>query len=150
MRGPCVARNRARPAFPLPPAVRELLAWRERGQAERWTGQRGFIGFGRGVAAALLVTLAGCAVGPDFVAPVADQWLEWRKKSLQTGPEEYRDWWRVFHDPILDRLIEIAYGQNLTLLSAGTRVLLARSWELPLASSIRRNSWRPARCPIIF
>ena len=50
-----------------------------------------------------------------------------RNKSLQTGPEEYRDWWRVFHDPILDRLIEIAYSQNLTLLSAGTKVLQARA-----------------------
>jgi NodT family efflux transporter outer membrane factor (OMF) lipoprotein len=81
-------------------------------------------------AAALLVSLAGCAVGPDFVpplAPVADSWLEWRNKSLQTGPEEYRDWWRVFHDPILDRLIDIAYSQNLTLLSAGTKVLQARA-----------------------
>jgi NodT family efflux transporter outer membrane factor (OMF) lipoprotein len=58
---------------------------------------------------------------------VADTWLEWRNKSLQTGPEEYRDWWRVFHDPILDRLIDIAYSQNLTLLSAGTKVLQARA-----------------------
>jgi NodT family efflux transporter outer membrane factor (OMF) lipoprotein len=79
---------------------------------------------------ALLVTLTGCAVGPDFappVAPVADTWIEWRNKSLQTGPQEYEDWWRVFHDPILDRLIEIAYSQNLTLLSAGTKVLEARA-----------------------
>ena len=34
MRGPCLARARARPAFPLPSAVREILAWRERGQAD--------------------------------------------------------------------------------------------------------------------
>jgi len=84
----------------------------------------------RGAIAVLLLVLAGCAVGPDFVtppAPVANSWLEWRNKSLQSGPEEYRDWWRVFHDPILDRLIEIAYSQNLTLLSAGTRVLQARA-----------------------
>ena len=79
---------------------------------------------------ALLVALAGCAVGPDFAppaAPVANSWLEWRNKSLQTGPQENRDWWRVFRDPILDRLIDIAYEQNLTLLSAGTRVLQARA-----------------------
>ena len=129
MRGPCLARARARPACPLPSAVREILAWRERGEADRRTGQH-FFGFSRGIAAAMLVTLTGCAVGPDFappLAPVADHWLEWRNKSLQTGPEEYRDWWRVFHDPILDRLVEIAYAQNLTLLSAGTRVLQARA-----------------------
>jgi NodT family efflux transporter outer membrane factor (OMF) lipoprotein len=99
-------------------------------------GRRGALtGLGRALAAVLLVDLAGCAVGPDFappVAPVADHWLEWRNKSLQTGPEEYRDWWRVFHDPILDRLIDIAYSQNLTLLSAGTKVLQARA-ELGVA-----------------
>jgi NodT family efflux transporter outer membrane factor (OMF) lipoprotein len=99
-------------------------------------GRRGDLtGLGRALAAVLLVDLAGCAVGPDFappVAPVADHWLEWRNKSLLTGPEEYRDWWRVFHDPILDRLIDIAYSQNLTLLSAGTKVLQARA-ELGVA-----------------
>ncbi|WGJ13019.1 efflux transporter outer membrane subunit [Methylocapsa sp. D3K7] len=92
-------------------------------------------GVGPGLAAVLLAGLTGCAVGPDFappVAPVADHWLEWRNKSLQSGPEEYRDWWGVFHDPILDRLIDIAYSQNLTLLSAGTKVLQARA-ELGVA-----------------
>ncbi len=122
--------DRARLAFTLRSAWRETFSWRERVKAERNTGRRGSVaGFGCGFAA-LLVTLAGCAVGPDFappVAPVADTWLEWRNKSLQTGPEEYRDWWRVFHDPILDRLIDIAYSQNLTLLSAGTKVLQARA-----------------------
>ena len=90
---------------------------------------------GRWLVAVLLVSVAGCAVGPDFAppaAPVASNWLEWRNKSLQTGPEEYRDWWRVFRDPILDQLIDIAYSQNLTLLSAGTKVLQARA-ELGVA-----------------
>ena len=119
--GTFVASNRAGPAFALP-AI---------GNPEREADRRGAVmGLGRGVIAALLVTLAGCAVGPDFTpppAPQASNWLEWRNKSLQTGPEEYRDWWRVFHDPILDRLIEIAYSQNLPLLSAGTKVLQARA-----------------------
>ena len=100
-------------------------------------GRHGVLsGLRQGLAAAsLLAGLTGCAVGPDFappVAPVADHWLEWRNKSLQSGPEEYRDWWGVFHDPILDRLIDIAYSQNLTLLSAGTKVLQARA-ELGVA-----------------
>jgi NodT family efflux transporter outer membrane factor (OMF) lipoprotein len=67
--------------------------------------------------------------GPDFVAPeapVADKWLEWRNKSLKPS-ESPADWWRVFHDPVLNRLIETAYSQNLTLLSAGTKVLQARA-----------------------
>jgi hypothetical protein len=83
-----------------------------------------------GIAVVLLVALSGCAVGPDFVpppAPVASSWLEWRNKSLKTGEYEYRDWWRLFRDPVLDRLIALAYEQNLTLLSAGTKVLQARA-----------------------
>jgi NodT family efflux transporter outer membrane factor (OMF) lipoprotein len=73
--------------------------------------------------------LNGCMTGPDFVAPVApvaDTWLEWRSKGLKSS-EAPQDWWRVFHDPVLSRLTEIAYSQNLTLLSAGARVLQARA-----------------------
>jgi NodT family efflux transporter outer membrane factor (OMF) lipoprotein len=82
------------------------------------------------VAGALVLALVGCAVGPNFAtppSPVAATWLEWRNKSLKTGSQEYGNWWRVFHDPKLDRLIELAYAQNLTLLSAGTKVLQARA-----------------------
>ncbi|MGQ0444153.1 MAG: efflux transporter outer membrane subunit, partial [Beijerinckiaceae bacterium] len=74
--------------------------------------------------------VGACAVGPDFAppsAPVAPTWLEWRNKTLKTGDYEYRDWWRSFHDPVLDQLIAIAYAQNLTLLSAGAKVLQARA-----------------------
>ncbi len=47
----------------------------------------------------LSTMLAGCAVGPDFAtppAPVADTWLEWRNRSLKTGPEEYRVQSQIF------------------------------------------------------
>ncbi|MBV9202613.1 MAG: efflux transporter outer membrane subunit [Alphaproteobacteria bacterium] len=73
---------------------------------------------------------AGCLVGPDFSspsAPVAEKWLEAGEPSVDTRNQEYRDWWKVFHDPVLDRLIETAYNQNLTLVSAGTQVLQARA-----------------------
>jgi NodT family efflux transporter outer membrane factor (OMF) lipoprotein len=82
------------------------------------------------VAAAILLQCAGCLVGPDFKepsAPVAEKWLEAGNTSVDTRNQEYRDWWKVFHDPVLDRLIEIAYNQNLTLVSAGTQVLEARA-----------------------
>ena len=82
------------------------------------------------LAAALLLPCAGCMVGPDFTspsAPVAGKWLESNNPSVDTRNQEYRDWWKVFHDPVLNRLIEIAYNQNLTLVSAGTKVLEARA-----------------------
>lgn len=79
---------------------------------------------------ALPLCCAGCLVGPDFSspsAPVAEKWLESDNPSVDTRNQEYRDWWTVFHDPVLNRLIEIAYNQNLTLVDAGTRVIEARA-----------------------
>jgi NodT family efflux transporter outer membrane factor (OMF) lipoprotein len=79
---------------------------------------------------AVLLPCSGCLVGPNFSepsAPVAEKWLEAGNPSVDTRNQEYRDWWSVFHDPVLNRLIEIAYNQNLTLVSAGTQVLEARA-----------------------
>jgi NodT family efflux transporter outer membrane factor (OMF) lipoprotein len=86
-------------------------------------------------AASVTVLLAGCMVGPDYrspPAPAATKYLEANQASVETKKEEYEAWWRVFHDPVLDRLIQIAYNQNLTLVAAGTRVLQARA-ELGVA-----------------
>ncbi len=79
-------------------------------------------------ATALLAT--GCMVGPDFQRPpakVANQWSESKDTGLDTSRIEYRDWWTVFNDPALARLIAIAYSDNLGLLAAGVRVLEARA-----------------------
>ncbi len=78
---------------------------------------------------------AACMVGPDYRSPpveVAANYLEAGNPSVLTRSEEYRDWWSVFRDPVLDRLIAIAYNQNLSLVAAGTRVLQARA-ELGVA-----------------
>ncbi|HTV45121.1 MAG TPA: efflux transporter outer membrane subunit [Stellaceae bacterium] len=90
---------------------------------------------GRVLALALPLVATGCMVGPDYRSPqvrVAARFLEASNPSVETRREEYRDWWQVFRDPVLDRLIDIAYHQNLTLLAAGTRVLQARA-ELGVA-----------------
>ncbi len=46
---------------------------------------------------------------------------------MKTGPSEYSNWWKAFNDPVLDRLIEWAYRENLSLRIAGVRVLEARA-----------------------
>lgn len=79
---------------------------------------------------ALPLPLLACAVGPDYIppaAPATDKFLGAGNHSIKTGHQDYRDWWRGFHDPTLNQLIQSAYEQNLTLLSAGTRVLQARA-----------------------
>jgi NodT family efflux transporter outer membrane factor (OMF) lipoprotein len=72
----------------------------------------------------------GCLVGPDFAepaAPAADKWLEASNPSVKSDRQEYEQWWTVYNDPVLNRLTETAYNQNLSLVSAGTRVLEARA-----------------------
>jgi len=79
---------------------------------------------------ALALCAPGCAVGPNFTtpaAPVAGKWIEDGNKALDPGAAEHRDWWNVFSDSSLTRLIQLAYERNLTLQSAGARVLEARA-----------------------
>ena len=78
----------------------------------------------------LALWLQGCTLGPDFkapVAPVADQWLEQGSQTVDATTSARQNWWAVFNDPRLTRLIELAYQQNLSLRTAGVRVLEARA-----------------------
>ncbi len=81
------------------------------------------------VAVILLVT--GCSmVGPDFVkpeAPVETEWMEARDPQIKTEPSDYKEWWAVFNDPVLNSLVETAYQQNLPLQISGIRILQARA-----------------------
>jgi NodT family efflux transporter outer membrane factor (OMF) lipoprotein len=67
----------------------------------------------------------GFKVGPNYckpAAPIADEWIDSTNPRLETGPMETAGWWRVFGDPVLDRLINISYQQNITLREAGFRI----------------------------
>jgi NodT family efflux transporter outer membrane factor (OMF) lipoprotein len=78
-----------------------------------------------------IFSLSGCIkVGPDFVRPKAalsPEWIEAQDKRVNQASADYRSWWKAFNDPVLDRLIERAYRGNLSLQSAGLRVLQARA-----------------------
>jgi len=72
----------------------------------------------------------GCTVGPNFTRPkveVSPTWLDANDWRVKTGPAQYRNWWKAFNDPVLDRLIDRAYRGNLSLRIAGVRVLEARA-----------------------
>lgn len=80
------------------------------------------------VLAASSLTLAACAVGPTYHAPVtapasfhnADP-----AAFVTARPEE--DWWKQFNDPVLDELETRALGANLDLRVALDRVKEARA-----------------------
>ena len=89
----------------------------------------------------LMPSLSGCTswrdyvrngfkVGPNYArpaAPVAEAWIDANDASVRKSENEVCDWWKVFHDPVLDSLICTAYRQNLTLRQAGFRILQARA-----------------------
>ena len=80
------------------------------------------------VLAALIAS--GGALGPDYQepeAPVESDWLETGDERISSKQPVDPEWWRTaFRDPLLDELVEAALQQNLTLRSAGLRVLQAQ------------------------
>jgi NodT family efflux transporter outer membrane factor (OMF) lipoprotein len=78
----------------------------------------------------VLLAFAGCMVGPNYQRPkvsVSPGWGDAGDRRVSTESTTYRDWWRAFNDPVLDRLVARAYRDNLTLQQAGVRVLQARA-----------------------
>ncbi len=71
----------------------------------------------------------GCKVGPEYcrpVEPVASEWIDYTDARVKSTPADLAAWWMTFNDPALNRLVETAYLQNLTLREAGARILEAR------------------------
>lgn len=100
-----------------------------------------------GLAAILLATaLAGCVVGPDYARPsvetpyaykqggvredspgyVAARKKGWRE-ARPADAVERGDWWRVFHDATLDRLIRLVDVDNQSLRQAVANYRQARA-----------------------
>jgi NodT family efflux transporter outer membrane factor (OMF) lipoprotein len=76
----------------------------------------------------LLAFLAGCKVGPSFAPPresVPDRYAGASAGSTSAG-EPVSFWWREFHDPELDRLVEEVSAGNLDLKVSYVRIVEAR------------------------
>lgn len=88
-------------------------------------------GFGRCSIAVIFLLNGGCTeLGPDYARPdvgVSPNWLDASNSRVRTGAGDPSRWWKVFNDPVLDRLVDAAYRQNLSLRVAGVRVLEARA-----------------------
>jgi outer membrane protein, multidrug efflux system len=77
---------------------------------------------------ALLLTVAGCKVGPNYKRPVVDVPAAYRAPDLSaqvnSGPSiGDSKWWTVFQDEQLQSLIRIALQENYDVRIAATRVL---------------------------
>ena len=94
------------------------------------------------VSVALLLLLAGCSVGPDYVRPeleaeVPDKWAGQTPEPVVTMAEALTDsaslaggrwrWWESFGDTTLNGLVDDALEFNNDLAAAAGRVLEARA-----------------------
>ncbi len=79
----------------------------------------------------LLLLAAGCvAVGPDYERPdvaVPERWREVGDPALVPDQTVTRNWWTVFDDSLLERLIAEAERDNLDMRRAVARVREARA-----------------------
>jgi len=78
---------------------------------------------------AVVMGLTGCfAVGPNYEKPKTTVPASWQESilrkdaALSPEPSKVMRWWEVFHDPILNRLIEEARTSNYDIRIAVARV----------------------------
>ncbi len=101
-----------------------------------------FRGYGRKVECAapwlvLAVLAAGCTVGPDYHRPETSVPASWAETAdtITAGPVNVGQWWTVFQDEQLDRLVEQALRFNKSLQFAEARILQARAQRMIAAST---------------
>jgi NodT family efflux transporter outer membrane factor (OMF) lipoprotein len=81
-------------------------------------------------AALALLPFQGCMVGPNYQPPKTTAPTQWNAPMVggETNLEpSIASWWKNFHDPQLDSLIERAVSSNHDLQIAGARVREARA-----------------------
>ena len=77
---------------------------------------------GKAIIAVLILLLAGCTVGPDYVKPQIATQPAWRIDYQTAADLADTAWWERFGDPVLDGLIETALQENRDLKTAAARV----------------------------
>src|SRR5574337_1233394 len=85
----------------------------------------------KGIAAAALsaLLLGACAVGPTWRGPPpVDTGSGWTLPTADAQASvDLASWWTSLHDPVLDRLVEVALSGNLDLRQAQARIREARA-----------------------
>lgn len=84
---------------------------------------------------ALAMSLAGCAMGPDYQEPtvvMAESYLYTNIVGIEANNDANRaneQWWLQFNDPTLNRLVADLQTQNIPLKMASDRITMARSYH---------------------
>jgi hypothetical protein len=70
------------------------------------------------VVVAALMAFTGCMVGPDCKRPriaVSESWRETDDRRVCIDAATYGSWWMAFDATVLNRLVERAYQENVSL-----------------------------------
>jgi NodT family efflux transporter outer membrane factor (OMF) lipoprotein len=104
--------------------ARASIGSRRAAGASRWRASRL-------VALLSSVTLAGCAVGPDYATPTIALPAAWgnAKTTQAPKPANLAQWWRRLNDPVLNDLVEQAVQGNLDVATAKAKIREARAMQ---------------------
>src|SRR2546422_621839 len=84
--------------------------------------------------------LAGCAsLKPDYTKPAVDLPVGWRDAPADGVQARDARWWKVYGDPVLDRLVDEALDHNANVMLAIARVDEARA-SLSATSADQRRA----------
>lgn len=90
----------------------------------------------------MLLLLAGCTLGPDYLRPSPEALPNWTEHAATEAEaarteRQMRDWWESFDDPVLNQLVALAIAGNINLQIAGQRLLAARDVREEIAAALQ-------------
>jgi outer membrane protein, multidrug efflux system len=74
-----------------------------------------------------IVSLTGCAMGPDFKKPVVETPNNFRFSDSESKEVVNLKWWELFDDPVLSSLVVTALTDNKDAMIAASRIEEARA-----------------------
>jgi NodT family efflux transporter outer membrane factor (OMF) lipoprotein len=78
-----------------------------------------------------LGTLGGCTLGPDYKPPAPAQGSQGplisTAPTAETAAEPPDEWWHLYHDPLLDKLLQEAFTANTDLRVAAANLAASRA-----------------------
>lgn len=81
-----------------------------------------------GLSSLTVLILSGCTMlGPDFTGVNSKYASKSWNGSSTESVKNLSDWWKLFDDPTLNKLVTVTYKQNLDIKSAGLRIVQARA-----------------------
>ncbi len=74
------------------------------------------------IAPLVIVSLAGCMMGPDFEKPVIETLDRYRFADDQAETVVNLKWWELFNDPVLNSMVTTALNDNKDVRIAASRI----------------------------